>query len=600
MKDIIKRIGLVCLALVVLLTFVFGTFSSVFALEALSEIKEGSAPITPAVQTTSDGFEFVIKDDGTAELVGYVGALSEIVLPQTVNENVAVTSIVDGAFKEKTAITAITVANSITAVGNNAFEGCAALVSIELGKGVKSMGTDVFLGCDSLVAIGVLSENESFSSLNGVLLSRDKKTLIYYPHGNSRNSYSVPNGVEKISDGAFSQCTNLSIVMLPSGLSEIGNRAFLGCENITELILPNSLEKIGNYAFASLKKLTNINIPDSITIIPEAVFSECDALKSMHLGKNTKKIGANAFSYCTALEEIVLPEGIVEVSEGAFLKCKAVIELTLPKSLVKIPQNTFSTCTNLKTVNYSGSESEFLSLNLDTQNAMVVYNYKYGNDSIIESETQSGPSVSDTSSVSSKENEVRDESNSEQTSSKPTSSDSIQSISSTPQKKEEDEGYDFKLFENEFLKLRANKSTFPNNTQISANEVFEGVPYVRVKAAIKELVVKFKVYSIDAQADGKSLQPNGKMLAEFKIPEGYDSKRIIVYHISENAAADKVKCKVDRKNGVVKAEISKTGTYAVAEKPKPKITASGIALIAAFVLAAAILPIYFVKKKNRE
>lgn len=602
MKDIVKRTVVLLVVAVLVFAFVLTTAVSVFAYqEAAQSVQQVNESTNPSVQVTADGFEFEVLSDLTAKIVGYTGTETELILPAFVNETTPVTAIESGAFKDKTAIVSVSLSDSIVSVGDRAFEGCEALVSVELGKSLTTLGSEAFLGCDGLVAITVAAGNNSFSSYNGVLFSRDGKTLILYPQGDSRNSYSVPNNVTKIGDGAFAHSVNLTLVMLPSSLKEVGSRAFLGCESLSELILPSSVEKIGSYAFSSLKKLQTISLPDSVTEISEAAFSECSSLVTVNFGKNTKKIGTDAFSYCTALKELTLPESVVEVSQGAFLKCKALSQVTLPKGLVKIPQNTFSTCTNLKIVNYSGTEAEFIALSLDTQNAMVVYNFTYGK----EQNSSSAPNKSEVSSSKSEVNSEKAESrveseNEESVSSRPSSISASSKPADFKTEDTNDDGYDLKLFQNSFLSLKANKSTFPKNIEISAEELFEGVAYVRVKAAIKELVTRFKVYDINAQLKGVSVEPNGKMLAEFKIPEDYNHKRIVVYHISKNAAADEVECKINRKNGTVKVEISRLGTYAVAEKPKPKITAAGISLIVAVILAAVLLPVYFVKQKKKS
>ena len=62
-------------------------------------------------------------------------------------------------------------------------------------------------------------------------------------------------------EGVFSDCTNLTTLVLPSQLKEIGAQAFAGCEQLTAVTLPDSLEVLGCGAFQNCTSLTTINIP---------------------------------------------------------------------------------------------------------------------------------------------------------------------------------------------------------------------------------------------------------------------------------------------------------------------------------------------------
>jgi len=69
---------------------------------------------------------------------------------------------------------------------------------------------------------------------------------------------SVPNdvisvrfneGLQKIEDEAFYDCTSLESITLPSSVTEIGDEAFSDCTNLSEVILNDGLQKIGIGAF---------------------------------------------------------------------------------------------------------------------------------------------------------------------------------------------------------------------------------------------------------------------------------------------------------------------------------------------------------------
>ena len=60
-----------------------------------------------------------------------------------------------------------------------------------------------------------------FTVRDGVLFSKDETVLYFYPPSRTDNSYTVPENVIDIYDGAFFQCQNLEAVILPNGLLRV-------------------------------------------------------------------------------------------------------------------------------------------------------------------------------------------------------------------------------------------------------------------------------------------------------------------------------------------------------------------------------------------
>ena len=52
----------------------------------------------------------------------------------------------------------------------------------------------------------------------------------------------IPEGLTKISDGAFVSCTSLKTVVIPDGVTEIGEGAFASCTSL-ELVLVRHLKR---------------------------------------------------------------------------------------------------------------------------------------------------------------------------------------------------------------------------------------------------------------------------------------------------------------------------------------------------------------------
>ncbi len=169
--------------------------------------------------------------------------LTSVTLPE------GVTFIGEEAFSES-AISNITLPQSLVRIGEQAFEHTL-ITTITLPKNVKYLGNedrvsdsgllieeddlygDVFNGCELLTAVIVAEGNTAYASVDGMLLTKDKKTLLFCPI--ACQATAVPQGVEHIYEEAFYK-SHLTTITLPASLTEIGRRAFYGCDNLNVVV----------------------------------------------------------------------------------------------------------------------------------------------------------------------------------------------------------------------------------------------------------------------------------------------------------------------------------------------------------------------------
>ena len=111
------------------------------------------------------------------------------------------------------ALKTVTVPASVTSIGAGAFGDCAQLTEIHLPSGIRSIGRAAFVGCSALQSIHVSSANTAFTSIDGILFSRDKSTLICYPAARDGESYLLSNAVLTIAPYAFDGITYLKTIL---------------------------------------------------------------------------------------------------------------------------------------------------------------------------------------------------------------------------------------------------------------------------------------------------------------------------------------------------------------------------------------------------
>ena len=106
-----------------------------------------------------------------------------------------------------------------------------------------------------------------------------------------------------------------------SSCTSIGSFAFSDCADLTVLVIPDSVTSIGSYAFNYCIGLTgSLTIPDSVTSIGSQAFYYCDQLTgSLTIPNSVTSIGSYAFGFCFSLTTAYLAPPLANVGSSAFL-----------------------------------------------------------------------------------------------------------------------------------------------------------------------------------------------------------------------------------------------------------------------------------------
>jgi hypothetical protein len=148
----------------------------------------------------------------------------------------------------------------VTAIGNEAFAYCSSLTGITIPNSVTAIGEGAFWGCSSLIGITVDAGSRQYRDINGILFSKDGKTLVRYPEGKTYTSYTIPAGVTAIGYGAFEDCSSLTGITIPNSVTAIGDWAFKDCSSLTGITIPAGVTAIGDWAFEDCSSLTGITV----------------------------------------------------------------------------------------------------------------------------------------------------------------------------------------------------------------------------------------------------------------------------------------------------------------------------------------------------
>ena len=101
---------------------------------------------------TNGDFEYLVFDDGTAEITGYYGSATELEVPNII-DGYTVLYIGYRAFKSCNSITDVIIPNSVTSIGVESFANCANIRNVKIGNSVTSIGYSAFIGCTNLTNV---------------------------------------------------------------------------------------------------------------------------------------------------------------------------------------------------------------------------------------------------------------------------------------------------------------------------------------------------------------------------------------------------------------------------------------------------------------
>ena len=204
----------------------------------------------------------------------------------------------------------------------------------------------IYDGClsyDTISEFIVDESNKYFKSIDWHIYNKNGTELIQYALGRHESTFSIPEGVIKIGNNAFSGSTYLTSVSMPNSVKYIGKNAFYMCSELKTVNISDNLEIIDSNAFYGCTFLESIINLKNIIYIGTSAFSENYYLEDIYFGENLVAIGAYAFfneNIMNPYRSLDFPDSLQVIGRYAFYKNK-IEYLTLPKNLVRVEDSTF-------------------------------------------------------------------------------------------------------------------------------------------------------------------------------------------------------------------------------------------------------------------
>ena len=176
--------------------------------------------------------------------------------------------------------TAVNLSDHMTSISPYAFFG-SGISSISIPASVTSIGTFALANCQSLETLTVSGAN--FTGYGNVLYNSDKSTLICYPAGLTAETYTLPNTVTAINDGAFAYNTHLTTINVETG----GTTPFSATDGV--------LYKVTELYCYPARKIGDVyDVASTVTEIKPYAFHNNNILKAVNFCKGSVPTGGTA------------------------------------------------------------------------------------------------------------------------------------------------------------------------------------------------------------------------------------------------------------------------------------------------------------------
>ena len=370
--------------ILVLLVFCFllcnrSAFAAVNYTDEIDEID----PNASSTSTIDYGDYSYMLANGRAYIVDYRGKTTELNVPSTI-DGYQVYGLYSECFANGTNLKKIYVPSCVKVIYPDTFFNCRNLEEVEIDKNNETYSSDdgmvyskdyvYFVSCPEGKSGEVTLRDETLYICDNSFFNASKVTVINIPENvfdigvlalyntSSLKEFNIDknNDFFVFSDGLLYnkekteviKCvdTRNTPVKIASTVKSIRDYAFYNCKDLPGPIeFPEGLEKIGEGAFFDCHSLSgNIDFPSTLNSIEKVAFYNCYSIAQIDFNCEIEEIPDDCFGNCSSLKEIVISNNIREIGERAFFNCTGVESISLGNSLKTINNWAFDYLTSLK------------------------------------------------------------------------------------------------------------------------------------------------------------------------------------------------------------------------------------------------------------
>lgn len=286
----------------------------------------------------------------------------------------SVRTIADYAFANCSGLTELEIKYGVTSIGYHTFENCSNLTNAIIPDSVEFLGSAVFAGCSKMESItvpflhkiaGLTSHDKEQYPFGDIFWTKQFSggvSIKQYYYENSTSSttsrtFYIPATLKRVTViggnilyGAFYNCTMLESITLGDNVKSIGDKAFYGCNKLKKVTIGSGLETCGENAFRDCGNLNAVYYTGDVA-------GWCSINWSGY--SNPLWTAHNLYINNQLVTDLVIPDGVMYIGSAAFDRCFCLNSVTIPNSVKTINNGVFWFCTNLTSIIYNGTKSEW-------------------------------------------------------------------------------------------------------------------------------------------------------------------------------------------------------------------------------------------------
>ncbi len=303
---------------------------------------------------------------------GYSGQITAVII------NEGVTEIGEWTFDECENLTSVSLPASLTSICGCAFRECTSLSTVLYSGTVaqaNAIGIDVdqnnALVCTSWTCTDGTFEKQMTGSCGGsaaysfnfhthvLTITGDgpisdygKYEAPWTLYRDQLNSAVVSQGITRIGENVFYDCSNLSSVTIPDSVTSIGNEAFERCRSLANVTYSGTIQQAQAIVIGEGNACLQITVwACSDGAYERSISGSCGDGTTFLYQDHTLTISGEGNitskpweSFCLQITAVIINEGVTEIGWDTFYGCENLASVTIKNAAAVIDEYAFDSC----------------------------------------------------------------------------------------------------------------------------------------------------------------------------------------------------------------------------------------------------------------